>query len=53
MKATIVRKAIKKNIINKILSNTNKFYQSRIIKKHFKNKILLKHRSIKIRYYVY
>ena len=49
MKAAIVRKAINKNITNKRLSNTNKFYQSRILK----NNILLKHRSISIRYYEY
>ena len=42
MKAAIVRKAINKNITNKRLGNTNKLYQSRILK----NNILLKHRSI-------
>ena len=52
MNVTIVRKAINKNITNKILSNTNKLYQSRIIKKKLKNSILLK-LSISIRYYVY
>ena len=53
MKAAIVRKAINENITNKRLSNTNKLYQSRILKNHLKNKILLKHRSISIRYYEY
>ena len=49
MKAAIVRKAINKKITNKRLSNTNILYQSRILK----NNILLKHRSISIRYYEY
>ena len=49
MKAAIVRKASNKNITNKRLSNTNKLYQSRILK----NNILLKHPSISIKYYEY
>ena len=49
MKAAIVRKASNKNITNKILSNIDKLYQSRILK----NNILLKHGSISIRYYEY
>ena len=52
MKVTIVRKAINKNITNKILSNTNKLLSIKSYKKKLKNNILLK-LSISIRYYVY
>ena len=47
MKAAIVRKASNKNFTYKILNNTNKLYQSRILKT-FENNVLLK-LSISIR----